>query len=529
MWHKGWREEIWGNIQQDWDVIIVGGGITGAGILRMAVNAGLKTLLVEQNDFSFGTSSRSSKLVHGGLRYLREGQWGVTRELVREREWLLKTAPYLVTKLGFLIADYKKFKIPLAEFGLGVVIYDLMAPKWDHKTLHTNGVAKYLPGLRSDGLLGGYRYDDAIMDDSRVVLRLLQESVCDGGTAINYARAENLLKTADGKVRGVVIRDMATPQGKTFEARAKIVVNASGPWSDELRAQVGGAPHMRKLRGSHLIFSQERWPLPYASTLVHPRDNRALFVIPWEGTSIIGTTDLDHSADLEQKYSQPFTTTEEIEYLLEALNFLFPDVGASRKDILSTFSGVRPTIAPKGDINPSHVSRAHAIFEENGLITITGGKFTTFRIMARQTMQTVLAKLGKQANSCDKPIFYPLSSSKSKAVDHETCQYLHGRYGSHLNGLLECAQKNELETIAPLNNAWAELRWAAREEGVVHLDDLLLRRVRLGMLLPNGAQEILPHIRKIAQPELGWDDKRWAAEEKAYVETWKRYYSPEPG
>lgn len=529
MWHRSWREEIWSNIRQDWDVIIVGGGITGAGVLRMAVNAGLKALLVEQHDFTFGTSSRSSKLVHGGLRYLREGQWGVTREMVREREWLLKVAPHLVTKLGFLIADYEKFNIPLATFGLGVIIYDLMAPKWDHKTLNQKDMVEYLPGLRSEGLMGGFRYDDAIMDDSRVVLRLLRESVRDGGTALSYARVNKLLRTADGKVCGVELQDRSTPQGETVEIEARVVINATGPWSDELRAQAGGSAHIRKLRGSHLIFSQERWPLPYASTLVHPRDNRALFVIPWEGTSMIGTTDLDHSADLERNYDEPFTSQQEIEYLLEALNFLFPEARVTQEDIVSSFSGVRPTIAHKESAKPSQVSRAHVIYRENGMITITGGKFTTFRIMARQTVDAALAQMGKKAAGFDRPIFKPLAGIAASPVDPATTLYLQGRYGSETDALLACAQPCELETIAPLDNVWAELRWAAREEGILHLDDLLLRRVRLGMLLPEGARGLLPRIRQIIQPELGWDDARWQAEENAYLETWKKYYSSTPG
>lgn len=529
MWHRSWREEIWSSIQQDWDVIIVGGGITGAGVLRMAVNAGLKALLVEQHDFTFGTSSRSSKLVHGGLRYLREGQWGVTREMVREREWLLKVAPHLVTKLGFLIADYKKFNIPLAEFGLGVIIYDLMAPKWDHKTLNRKGMLEYLPGLRADGLMGGFRYDDAIMDDSRVVLRLLRESVHDGGTALSYARVDKLLRTADGTVCGVLLQDCSSPLGATTEVKAKAVINATGPWSDELRAQAGGGAHIRKLRGSHLIFSQERWPLPYASTLVHPRDNRALFVIPWEGTSMIGTTDLDHSSVLERNYAEPFCSQEEIDYLLEALNFLFPEARVTQKDIVSTFSGIRPTIAPRESAKPSQVSRAHVLYRENGLITITGGKFTTFRIMARQTLQAALAQMGKKTSGFDKPVFKPLAGITPGQIDPATHLYLQGRYGSETDDLLACALPGELEAVAPLSNIWAELRWAAREEGVLHLDDLLLRRVRLGMLLPEGARAWLPRIRKIVQPELGWDAQRWQAEEKAYLEIWKKYYSPEPG
>jgi len=208
----------------------------------MAVNAGLKVLLVEQGDFTSGTSSRSSKLVHGGLRYLREGQIKVTRESVREREWLLKAAPHLVNSLGFYIADYENFHIPMGVFGFGVIIYDLLAPKWDHRRVNELELLQSLPGLRQEGLLGGFHYQDAEMDDARVVLRLLRESVRDGGKAISHVKASHLLKTRGGKVCGVSLTDTESPDQPAFEVKAKVVVNACGPWSDERGRKWGESP-----------------------------------------------------------------------------------------------------------------------------------------------------------------------------------------------------------------------------------------------------------------------------------------------
>lgn len=529
MWHKGWREEIWRNIDQEWDVIIVGGGITGAGVLRQAVSAGLRALLIEQGDFSSGTSSRSSKLIHGGFRYLREGQIQVTRESVREREWLLKEAPNLVTKLGFLLPDYESFNVPMSQFGLGVTIYDLLAPKWEHRRMGKNRIMRDFPDLRSDGLMGGFLYHDAAMDDSRIVIRLLREAVSDGGVALSYARAESLMRRKDGSVCGVVVRDTASTR-RSVEVRSRVVVNACGPFSDGLRAQVGGLARIRKLRGSHLIFSQERWPLRKAATLIHPRDHRALFVIPWEGTSMVGTTDLDHAAELETKYAEPFASQGEIEYLLEALNFLFPGLNAAQRDILSTFGGVRPTISSGDTDNPSHVSRAHALWDECGLLTITGGKYTTFRIMSRQTIAAVLKALQRDPQPHKKGVFKPLKKDfLSLGLPGELFAYLHGRHGGDIHHLLECAAPGEIERVPALNNIWAELRWAARDEGVEHLDDLLLRRVRLGMLLPDGARSLMTRIRATTQSELGWSDERWQSEESHYFATWKTYYSPYPG
>ncbi|MGD0706907.1 MAG: glycerol-3-phosphate dehydrogenase/oxidase [Anaerolineaceae bacterium] len=530
MWQKGWREEIWNNLDQAWDVIVVGGGITGAGVLRQAVNAGLKTLLVEANDFASGTSSRSSKMVHGGFRYLRNRQYQVTQESVREREWLLHEAPHLVTPLSFLLPDYASYKIPMGEFGIGVVLYDLLAPKWQHHRRNIEQLLEDSPGLRRDGLMGGYEYYDAAMDDARLVIRVLREAVQAGGTALNYARAEQLLRTQDGQVCGVALRDVVVPDGKTVEVNARVVINAAGPWSDELRAQLGAPGHIRKLRGSHIIFSCERFPTPQAVTLFHPRDRRALFVLPWEGTTMVGTTDLDHPAEWEHEYSEPFATQAEIDYLLEAANFLFPLLDLKQTDIVSSFAGLRPTIqAAEGDA-PSKVSRAHALYQENGLITITGGKYTTFRLMSRQAVETALAQLG-QGPLPKKRLFnrLPETAARPNEIKIASLNYLYGRHGNETADLLAAAQAGDMQCIEPLSNVWAELRWAARDEGVQHLSDLLLRRVRMGMLLPNGAQALMPRIRSIVQPEMGWDDARWDKEEASYQQTWKKYYSSQPG
>ncbi len=529
MWNKGWREEIFANIQQEWDIIIIGGGITGAGVLRQAVSAGLKALLIEQHDFTFGTSSRSSKLVHGGFRYLREGQFSVTRESVREREWLLKEAQNLVTPLAFIFPNYKNYHVPLWQYSLGLAIYDLMAPKWNHQYLNPPKMLAACTGLNPNDLVGGYRYIDAAMDDSRIVLRLLRECVRDGGTALSYAKAVKLIKNNAGKVCGVAIRDMAIQNGKTYELKAKVVVNASGPWSDELRAQVGGSARIRKLRGSHLIFSRKRWPLRSGAGLIHPRDHRTLFVIAWEGVSMIGTTDHDQDPQLDQEYSEPFASREEIDYLLEGLNFVFPDVKATGKDILSTFAGIRPTVRSDDSADPSHVSRAHALFQEDGLITITGGKFTTFRIMARQVIQAALSALGRDPQPSKQRIFQPLISEPIAGIGPATYRYLLGRHGAETGAMLAESNGGELHHIDNLANIWAELRWAARHEGALHLDDLLLRRVRIGMLMPDGAAGEMGNVRSIVQPEMGWDDQRWNDELKNYRDTWKKYYSPQPG
>ena len=528
MWRKGWREQTWSNLDQPWDLIIIGGGITGAGVLRHAVAAGLKALLVEANDFSSGTSSRSSKLIHGGLRYILNKQYKVTQESVREREWILKEAPNLVTKLGFIFPNFERYHIKTRQLGAIIAIYDLLAPKWDHRLYSKEKILEEYPVLRADGLLDGYLYYDSAMDDSRIVLRVLTEAVGAGGTALNYARVEKLLKDGKGQVCGVALKDTSSGDGKSIEIKARVVVNASGPWADTVRGQIAKPARLRRLRGSHLIFARERLPMKDALTVLHPKDNRAMFVIPWEGTTILGTTDIDHDPALDKGYTDTFASGDEISYMMEAASFLFPTLGLKESDITSSFSGLRPIISSGAD-TPGKESRTHALWQEDGLITITGGKYTTFRIMAKQTVMVVLAKLGKLPVINLKRVFPKLPIFKAPNIDLSTLSYLKGRHGGETAELIKTAGAGELERIASLPNVWAELRWAAREEAVVHLADLLLRRVRIGMLLPNGAKEHLERIRTITQAELGWSDERWQQEATAYLNTWQTYFSPKPG
>ena len=505
-----------------YDILIIGGGITGAGIFHLASRAGLKTLLVDANDYSFGTSSRSSKLVHGGLRYLRNGQFGVTRESVREREWLLRAAPNLVTPLAFTLPHFAGSKTPHWQWGLGVFIYDLMAPKWQHRTLTRAETLAECPMVKQEGLEAAHRYMDAQVDDSRLVLRLIFEGVRAGGTARNYTRAESLLKTVDGTVCGAVLR---TADGVTSEVQARVVINAAGPWADDLRQDVGANPRIRPLRGSHLVFPASRFPLSTAITLMHPRDNRAMFALPWEGAVVIGTTDIDETADWRS--GEPTMSVEEGAYILEAARATFPAMELSEADVLSSFAGLRPIVSSGEGLDPSKESRAHVVWDEHGLITVTGGKLTIFRKMAAQALRMAASRIpGAPEFREDTPAFEPLPRQVDPhGLDNGQVAHLLGRHGTQTAAVLDAAEAGELESIPNQPNLWAELRWAARHEQVRHLDDLLLRRVRMGLLQPKGAADLLPKVRSIVQRELDWDDVRWQAEEKRYLKIWKQYYA----
>jgi glycerol-3-phosphate dehydrogenase len=526
MWERGWRKQTWGGLALEWDVIVIGGGITGAGVYRRSVAEGFRTLLVDANDFAFGTSSRSSKMVHGGFRYLRNKQFDVTKESVREREWMLNEARNLVTPLGFVMPCPSDLKIS-SQFAIGVVIYDLLAPKWKHSFLTKKKIIRECPAISSNDLKGGFLYYDAEMDDARLVQRIIREATMDGGTAINYAKVERLLRNNSNKVCGIVLKDMSTENLGDLEIKAKVVINATGPWSDDLRKQINQPSRLRKLRGSHLIFPRERLPLTNAVTLLHPKDKRAMFALPWEGVSIIGTTDLDHDSDINT--GEPFATASEIEYILEAGVSTFPGAGLTHTDVISSFSGLRPVINT-GIADPSKESRAHVVWEEEGLITITGGKLTTFRIMAEEALAKAAEKLPHPINLEKRSRYFnrlPDLRPEGRVLAKEFA-YLLGRYGAETSDLLNSAHPGENEPIENLPNLWSEIRWGAKTGGVEHLDDLLLRRVRLGMLLPDGAKPQLPRIKSIAQSELGWDETRWSSEEIRYLKIYERSYSSSP-
>ena len=523
-WGRGWREQAWLDLNQEWDVIIIGGGITGAGILRQCVHAGLKAVLVDGDDFASGTSSRSSKLVHGGMRYLKNAQIRVTLESVTEREYLLKQGRGLVNRLGFLQACLPGDHMPGWVFGVGLVVYDLMARQWSHRSYDADDLREICPLLTVPDLRGGFRYFDAQTDDARLVLRLLRESTAGGGLALNYARVESLLKTNDGKACGVALKDTSGESDKQIELKGRVVINATGAWADNLRSEVGKAPRLRPLRGSHLVFPIDRLPLTRAVSFMHPKDGRPVFALPWEGAVVYGTTDVDQGPNL---VTDPAISPVEAEYLLDGLKVVFPRLELDYTDVRSTYSGIRPVV-DTGKADPSRESREHVIWDENGLLTVSGGKLTTFRIMAREALKAVRRHLGNIPFDPKTPVLDAVEAQAEEAcaISKFTpiqCLRLLARYGPDTTALFT-ASGDDLQSVDGTIYMWAELRQAARGECVVHLDDLLLRRVRLGLLARNGGLDMMDRIRSIVQVELGWDDRRWEEEVKSYAELWHRAY-----
>ncbi|MDT8307148.1 MAG: glycerol-3-phosphate dehydrogenase/oxidase [Anaerolineae bacterium] len=514
------RNAIWNDLAQPWDLIIAGGGITGAGILREATRLGLRAVLFEQRDFAWGTSSRSSKLVHGGLRYLAQGRIGLLRTSVQERENLLDAGPGLVQPLGFLWATYEGSRPGRWLFEAGLSLYDLLAWQWSHTYHDAPDFHMLAPHLRQRKLQGGFAYGDAQTDDARLVLRLLQEAVADGATALNYARVAGLLRE-DGAVRGVIVED--TLRGPTQEIRGRAVVNATGAWADRLRQEVGAHPRLRPLRGSHLVFPAWRLPVAQAVSFAHPHDGRPVFIFPWEGVTIVGTTDVDHHTPLDE---EPRISTEETAYLMAAVATYFPGLDVRLEEAVSSFAGVRPVIGTGAA--PSEESRDHVVWQEDGLLTVTGGKLTTFRRIARDALEALRPQLPQMGPwQEDAPALSPAGGSlDGNGLDATTQQRLWGRYGALAPQLVAAAQPGELAPIGTTPTLWAELRWAARAEQVVHLEDLLLRRLRLGLIAPQGGAAHKARIQAICQEELGWDEARWQAEWAAYHDLWRCCYAP---
>ncbi len=520
MWSKNWREQIWSDLDQPWDLIVIGGGITGAGILREASRTELKTLLVEGHDFASGTSSRSSKMVHGGLRYLRNAQIRLTVDSVHERDRLLREGRGLIEPLGSLIAGYFGDRPPAWVFGMGLMVYDVLGRRWAHHRYNAPQLQELCPQITGDDLIGGYHYYDAQTDDARLVLRVIREAVHAGGAALNYARVTGLLRDRAGQVRGVQLCDQISGQMK--EVQAQVVINAAGAWSDQLRGQLNAPSKLRPLRGSHLIIPWRRLPLTQAVNVLHPIDQRPVFAFPWEGVTLVGTTDVDHGTDIQ---TDPHLTEQEFDYLMMAALYAFRPAGLQLSDVQATLSGIRPVVNT-GQVDPSKESRESVLWDESGLLTIAGGKLTTFRLMALEALRSVRQRLPRHPRfSTKQRMLDPIDTTLIAELDPGVALRLFGRYGADTPNLLQAAQRDELHPIDNTPSLWAELRWAARDEGVVHLDDLLLRRVRLGLLLPQGGVTHLNRIRSIVQPELDWSDERWANEVEGYTQLWNRCYS----
>jgi len=508
-------------IEKNWDLIVIGGGITGAGIFREAVRNGLHVLLLEQQDFAWGTSSRSSKLVHGGLRYLKEGRILLTWASVHERERLLKEAPGLVEPLAFLMPVYSDQSPGKWMLEAGLSLYDLFSRENHHEYFNENDFIKLVPKIKKENLLGGFQILDAQVDDARLVQRLVNEAGAAGGTSRNYTKVTDIIRNDRGFVSGITVADSETNHTRSFSTHA--VINATGAWAEKLHNSPDQKRHIRPLRGSHLVFPSTILPITGAVGFTHPMDDRPIFAIPWEGAVLVGTTDMDYKSDLSL---EPFISREEIEYLMKGLTVFFPSLHISLNDCISSFAGVRPVLS-EGRLDPSKESREHVVWEDKGLVTVTGGKLTTFRKLAWDALKTIKPYLPvTELYGESKPVFSPAPEilDEDFRITAPGWQRLCGRYGESAKDLVCYADERDLVPIPGTQTLWAEIPFVARFEKVRHLSDLLLRRVRIGLLTPRGGADHLDRIERLCSTVLPWSKSQWIEEKISYLNQWKAHY-----
>jgi glycerol-3-phosphate dehydrogenase len=510
------REEMLSRVRQrsePWDVIVIGGGATGAGVAVDAATRGFSVLLLEREDFAKGTSSRSTKLVHGGVRYLEQGNISLVMEALKERGILRQNAPHLVHDVPFVVPNYSWWEAPF--YGIGLKIYDLLAGKYgfgESRILSREETLERLPTLQQDGLRGGVIYHDGQFDDSRLLIHLLMTAADHGAVVLNYAPVVELDKDGEGFVDGVVAVDSETAERFTLQAR--VVVNATGIFTDEIRrmGDEKATTMIAPSQGIHLVLDRSFLHGDTAVMVPHTSDGRVLFAIPWHNHTVIGTTD----TPIEQPSYEPLPFEEEIDFVLETAGE-YLSRPPKREDVLSIYVGIRPLVkAESGSAGKtSTLSRDHTIhIDQSGLLTIVGGKWTTYRHMAEDTVNHAIT-LGRLA---DRPCVTQTLHVHGYVEGAERFVGL-AVYGSDAELIRAIASESSELTkqLHPdLPYLAAEVVWAAREEMARTLEDVLARRTRALFLNAHAAVAMAPHVASILARELGKDQAWVQGEIKAF-------------
>lgn len=486
-----------------WDLVVVGGGATGVGIAVDAASRGYDVALLEQHDFGKGTSSRSTKLVHGGVRYLEQGNIALVMEALKERGLLRQNAPHLVSNLAFVVPNYDWWEAPF--YGLGLKVYNVLAGKYGFGTseiLSRDETLARLPTIRTEGLRGGVVYYDGQFDDARLLVNLAQTAAEQGAAVVNYVQVVGITKADDGFVDGVIARDREGT--REWALRARVVVNAAGPFADAVRrlAEPEAAPLIAPSQGIHLVFNQSFLPGDAAIMVPHTSDGRVMFAIPWKGHTLVGTTDTPIAAPA----LEPRPLDQEIAFILETAG-RYLHKAPTRDDVLSVFVGIRPLVRSGDNAVTAALSRDHTIhIDASGLLTTTGGKWTTYRNMAEHTVDQAadLARLperpcvtrglnihGFHPNA---ERFGPLSVYGADAPAIEDLQRADPLLAARLHPAL------------PYTGA--EVVWAARVEMARGVEDVLARRTRALFLNARAAEAMAPAVAALLAAELGWDAAR---------------------
>jgi glycerol-3-phosphate dehydrogenase len=501
------------------DLLVIGGGITGCAIARDAALRGLSVALIEKNDFANGTSSRSSRLIHGGVRYLEHGHVHLVFESSAERHRLLRLAPHLVRPLAFTWPVYAGARIPRWKLGAGLLLYDALALFRNverHKRLSRSAVLAREPRLRTDGLVGGARYFDAATNDARLTLANAVGAAEAGAVVLNHASVTALLK-AGGRIVGATVRDEI--QQTLIDVGARAVVNATGPWIDEIRALDSlkteeAASATRGSKGAHIAVPRARVGNNEALTLLSPTDQRVLFILPAEQHAIIGTTDTYSPASADHVRA----TRDDVRYLLDSANTFFPDAGLHEGDVVSAWAGIRPLL-PAANETPGAVTREHAVLtSESGLVTISGGKLTTYRIMAHDVVAAVLGQLGNNTTE-DHAAALALPGGDFRSLqeliaaiedatgDIELSTHLARSYGTRWTAVWSAVQTSDGATrvASDLPYTLGEFRYCVRNEYAMTLADLMIRRTHLAFETRDHGADAAPRVAAAIATLFDWD------------------------
>lgn len=515
------------------DLLVVGGGVTGAGVARDAAMRGIRTALIDKGDFGSGTSGRSSRLIHGGLRYLELGNWRLVLEASRERRTLLRIAPHLVWPRSFIFPVHAGGRVPRWKLAAGLWLYDLLALLRNvraHRMLGKRSLLRTEPALREHGLRGGARYFDAQCNDGRLALGNARDARRYGAQVANYVRVDRFA-LSDGQVRGVHATDVLS--GTTLTIRALTVVNATGPWSDGLRAQLGDPPVLRRTKGAHVAVPRERVGNREAITITSPIDGRVMFILPWGDLAYIGTTDTDSDASPDDIW----VTAEDVIYLLRSANAYFPDARLGPADVRSTWAGLRSLLAAPDASDPGRVSREHRVLVgAGGLVSVVGGKLTTYRSMAAETVDLVARRLhaldGRPTPPRPPTDREPLPGGEVRDLElligeleregtaRRVAERLVRTYGAEAAAVARVARAEPAlgRPIAEGHpSVRAELLHATRREMAMTLCDLLIRRTQVFYEADRHGLPEAPALVELAAEELGWSAQRKATELAEYL------------
>ena len=503
---------------QPWDMIVVGGGATGVGIALDAATRGYSVVLLEQSDFGKGTSSRSTKLVHGGVRYLEQGNVSLVMEALKERGLLLQNAPHLVRNLGFVVPNYEWWEAPF--YGIGLKLYNLLAGKYGFgasRMLSMEETLRLLPNVQTEGLRGGVIYFDGQFDDSRLLINLVTTAFEQGAVLLNYVKVVDFGKNADGFVDAVRARDEET--GEEFTVSGKVIINATGPFTDQLRraADASVQPMIAPSQGIHLVFDGSFLAGGNAIMVPHTSDGRVLFAIPWHSHTVVGTTD----TPVSEAVLEPKPLESEIEFILETASQYLAKK-PSRGDILSVFAGIRPLVRSDGAGNTAALSRDHTIrIENSGMLTVCGGKWTTYRHMAEDCVDQAAVLAGLPEKPC-------LTRHLNVHGFHPSAERFGplSVYGSDAPSIQRLMEEDAglREPVHPdLPYTGAEVVWAARHEMARTVEDILARRTRALFLNAAAAIRMAPRISDLLARELRQDEEWRDRQLRDFVDTARNY------